>query len=294
MMPDFNRKSIYIIIPAYNRKATTLACLENLKSTDDLEKYQTIVIDDGSTDGTALAIQSLYSNVIVLEGNGNLWWSGAIKMGMEYAYRQGAEYFIWLNDDCLPDPEALPLLIDYLKSKPNAIAAPSCYMKESGQVVENGFRKRTRLSAIENQVVAVEGVAGYCVAFPRNLIDAIGFPDVYRFPHYAGDDMYILKATRHRFSAVLLGNAKVALTEMKSLTYTFSNYTKDRFTGQLSLALVFFNKKSRYYLPTQFYYHISKYPRLGIVFFFLKSSAWLAQFIYLKIEELYVLDGSIS
>jgi len=34
-----SNKSIYIIIPVHNRKAFTLACLENLKTNGDLRKY---------------------------------------------------------------------------------------------------------------------------------------------------------------------------------------------------------------------------------------------------------------
>jgi GT2 family glycosyltransferase len=45
-------KSVHIIIPVYNRKVFTLACLENLKTNDDLQKYQVIAVADGSSDRT--------------------------------------------------------------------------------------------------------------------------------------------------------------------------------------------------------------------------------------------------
>jgi len=41
------KQSVYIIIPVHNRKALTLACLENLKTNGDLQKYHVIVVDDG-------------------------------------------------------------------------------------------------------------------------------------------------------------------------------------------------------------------------------------------------------
>ena len=71
-------KNIYIIIPVYNRKALTLACLENLQNNGDLQKYQVIVVDDGSSDRTSEEVKVNYPKVIVLQGNGNLWWTGAI------------------------------------------------------------------------------------------------------------------------------------------------------------------------------------------------------------------------
>ena len=81
-----DKENVYIIIPVHNRKEITLKCLDTLKQNGDLDKYYVIVIDDGSTDGTSEAIQSLYPDVIILTGDGNLWWTGAIKKGMEYAY----------------------------------------------------------------------------------------------------------------------------------------------------------------------------------------------------------------
>jgi GT2 family glycosyltransferase len=72
------KQSIYIIIPVHNRKQITIACLENLNACDDLQKYHVIVVDDGSTDGTAEAIRSQYPIVEILTGDGNLWWTGAI------------------------------------------------------------------------------------------------------------------------------------------------------------------------------------------------------------------------
>ena len=69
------KQLIYIIIPVHNRKALTLACLENLKTNGDLQKYQVIVVDDGSSDRTATEVKENYPEVIVLQGDGNrLFW----------------------------------------------------------------------------------------------------------------------------------------------------------------------------------------------------------------------------
>jgi len=71
-------QSIYIIIPVHNRKSLTLACLENLKTNGDLQKYQVIVVDDGSSDRTAEEVAENYPKVTILKGDGNLRWTRAI------------------------------------------------------------------------------------------------------------------------------------------------------------------------------------------------------------------------
>jgi GT2 family glycosyltransferase len=72
-------QKIFIIIPVHNRKQITLNCLKSLSKNGDLGRYHVVVVDDGSTDGTAEAIQALYPDIVVLHGDGNLWWTGAIK-----------------------------------------------------------------------------------------------------------------------------------------------------------------------------------------------------------------------
>ena len=138
---------IYIIIPVHNRKVLTLACLENLKANDDLQKYHVIVVDDGSSDRTATEVKENYPEVIVLQGDGNLWWTGAIALGMEYANQQGATHFIWLNDDCLTELNTLELLVDFLQEHPNSIVGAACNEAESGLLVETGFKGKRRVKA---------------------------------------------------------------------------------------------------------------------------------------------------
>jgi len=72
------KQAFYIIIPVHNRKSLTLACLENLKTNGDLQKYQVIVVDDGSCDRTSEEVTANYPEATILKGDGNLWWTGAI------------------------------------------------------------------------------------------------------------------------------------------------------------------------------------------------------------------------
>ena len=164
-MPEALKESVYILIPVYNRKETTLKCLENLSKCGDLQRYQVVIVDDGSTDGTADAIGKLYPGVTVLPGSGDLWWTGAMAQGMQYADAQGAEYFIWLNDDCTPEPDALPQLVEFLRSHPNTIAAPTCYTYQSNSLAKehNGFIGRKSYTANSGEVVFVDGLSGWCV-----------------------------------------------------------------------------------------------------------------------------------
>ncbi|MEA5506344.1 glycosyltransferase family 2 protein [Halotia wernerae UHCC 0503] len=289
MVEKFAPEKIYIVIPVHNRKDTTLACLENLQKCGDIQRYYVVIVDDGSNDGTAEAIYSLYPKTIVLPGNGDLWWTGAIALGMQYACKQGADYIFWLNDDCLPELGTLPLMVKYMQSHTDTIIAPSCYVAEDNSSIpaKNGFRGRTALYASPGEVIPVDGMSGWCVGIPSVVFRKIGFPDATKYPHYAGDDMYLLKATRSGFKACLVGDAKVNLVGGVRMTSNFKHYFHPKLTITETFQLLFWSKKSPYRLPTQFFRHTERYGTvLGIILFSIKVISWLGQWLKYQLLNL--------
>ncbi len=71
-----------------------MRCLEALSDAGDLARYHTVVIDDGSTDGTADAIRRKHPEIHIISGDGNLWWTGAIVLGMRFAIQAGAQHLV--------------------------------------------------------------------------------------------------------------------------------------------------------------------------------------------------------
>lgn len=283
-------KSVFIIIPVHNRKLISLNCLKALQRNGDLEHYRVVVVDDGSTDGTEQAIHFSYPDVTVLKGDGNLWWTGAMIQGMQFAIAQGAEYLIWLNDDCTPDPNTLSQLVEFCHTHPNTIAGAACYLSDTGQLHETGAKGRKRKAAKPGESINVDEMSGHCICLPASVINQIGFPDMRRFPHYHGDSMYILKATRSGFTAYILGNARIIHAGIiKSHLKDFYNISNNVFFVKkfyLMFYQVFLCKKSFYYLPTQFFYYLEKYGLLKGFFIFMgKFFGYLKEFIKLQLRS---------
>ncbi|UBF24686.1 glycosyltransferase family 2 protein [Kovacikia minuta CCNUW1] len=203
--------SVYLIIPVHNRKELTLTCIENLSRQGALETYCVIVVDDGSTDGTGSAICTLYPEVIVLRGDGNLWWTGAVSMGMEYAISKGANYLIWLNDDCLPQAGAIEVLLDIVKQNSQVIAGGQSLDPRTGEPSYGGvLLKQGKIRPVHApQTVSVpcEGLNGNFVCLSKAVVQSIGYPNNQWFPQYHGDTAYTHRAKKHGYKLVIAGNA---------------------------------------------------------------------------------------
>ena len=95
-------KSVAILLTCFNRKEKTLICLHSLykaKMPKDLF-FDVFLVDDGSSDGTAEAVKDFDPDIHIVQGSGELFWAG----GMRLAYKHAREYkdfdfFLLLNDD---------------------------------------------------------------------------------------------------------------------------------------------------------------------------------------------------
>ena len=108
------------------------------------------------------------------------------------------------------------------------------------------------------QVVNVDEMSGHCVGFPASMMQRVGSPNINRFPHYHGDSMYILRAVRAGFPAYLLGSARVEhLGHIKSTVADFLVSCKSQ-SLLIKFNTLFWQKRSLYFLPTQFFYFLEK------------------------------------
>lgn len=187
-----------IIIPVRNRCETTLRCLSVLQDDGVFQWAVAYVVDDGSTDGTSERVAALFPEVRRLGGDGSLWWTGAVELGMRAAVGDGAEYLLWLNDDTLPEPGACARLRRSAEAHQTLVTG-QCRTKE-GVAVYGGLRRcgMEFVPAEESPAEAarVDACSGNFAAFPVSVVKAIGYPDARRFPHAFGDLDYSLRVRK--------------------------------------------------------------------------------------------------
>src|SRR3546814_7970339 len=75
---------LYIILPVHNRAETTSLFLDALQR-QTFQDFLLVLVDDGCTDETvSVAREKIPSDrLIVLQGDGQLWWAGALDLRSE-------------------------------------------------------------------------------------------------------------------------------------------------------------------------------------------------------------------
>lgn len=70
-------KRIAVLLTVFNRRETTLTCLESLFSGSVPEGYsiEVYLTDDGCTDGTTDAVRERFPDVRIVAGDGSLYWN---------------------------------------------------------------------------------------------------------------------------------------------------------------------------------------------------------------------------
>ncbi len=195
-------RDIWIIIPAHNRKRFTLGCLEHLRGQGLREKMRVLVVDDGSTDGTPAAVAENHPGVEIVRGDGNLYWTGAIALGMRHAMERGAQCMVWLNDDAVPHDNAIERVADRAMEIGGIVSGQGFVDMGSKRgrwlfpVLHRGMDRLVSIEVIEAKGISeADTCRGNLVAVARRVVERIGYPDGTWIPHVNGDTDYGLRAT---------------------------------------------------------------------------------------------------
>jgi GT2 family glycosyltransferase len=112
---------VEVIIPTFNGWDLLDGCLRALKR-QSFPDFDVVVVDDGSSDGTAARVAECWPDVKLVTLHRNVGLARAVNAALEAG---STELVALLNNDAEPEPEWLGGLVDALERHPEAGAATS-------------------------------------------------------------------------------------------------------------------------------------------------------------------------
>lgn len=196
---------ICAVLTVFNRREKTLRTLRSFFNQGHGLDLSAVLMDDGSTDGTADAVQAEFDRVTVLTGNGALYWTRGMAKAFKTACSLGVDYYLWLNDDTVLYPDALTMLLADAASigNPNGcIITGSARDPVTGLLSYGGVRANSKWHAgnfirIEPkaQIQPCDAMNGNVVLISATAARNTG-PIDECFSHSMGDYDYGLRAVR--------------------------------------------------------------------------------------------------
>lgn len=104
-----NKRKLTIVLPCFNEAKRIGSVLNTLKRYG----YRILVIDDGSTDQTIQVAEKHIKNVV--KHRVNLGKGAAMKTGADIAFREGADYIVFMDADGQHDASELPEFVKKLE-----------------------------------------------------------------------------------------------------------------------------------------------------------------------------------
>jgi GT2 family glycosyltransferase len=101
---------VFIIVLSWNGVRDTLECLGSISKLDYPDRH-TVVVDNGSSDGSPTQVKAAYPDITLIENGRNLGYTGGNNVGMHFALAQGADYVWLLNNDTVVEPDSLGRLV---------------------------------------------------------------------------------------------------------------------------------------------------------------------------------------
>jgi GT2 family glycosyltransferase len=212
---------IAVVTPVHNRKELTLQCLRSFFQAD-LDNFDVhfIIVDDGSTDGTADAVRSEFPAIEIIRGDGSLWYTAGTNVGLKAALQQDVDYVLSINNDCTFDRGFLKFMIETAEACPRSVVgaillnwdepekvfqvAPKWNLWWGGM---RHWRKQT-IHTLPDRPWKVELIVGNCVLFPAEAIREVGFMDEKNLPQY-GDAEYTPRMRRAGWTLLADPRARV-------------------------------------------------------------------------------------
>ena len=215
--------TVHVLVPVFNRLHHTKRLMEALRGQTIADRLNIIITNDGSTDGTSEYLRA-QPDVVELSGDGNLWWGGAIELGLRHVLRdkKPGDYVVFLNNDTWFGRDYLETLVRVSQS--HGGAAVGSVIHETGRnppLVSIGPRVDINRVGVWDLLddlplderdkpkpyYRVDALSGRGTLYPVEPFDRWGTMRPFLLPHYLADYEIAMRFARRGVPLIVSSEA---------------------------------------------------------------------------------------
>ncbi len=222
---------ISICIVNLNAKDYLRNCLAHIPQAANNLFWETIVVDNGSTDGSASMIHEEFPQVVLITNPVNLGYTRPMNQALQ---RARGKYLIQLNPDTLPKTNSFFHLFNFMENNPHAGICTPKVLNRDGSLQYQCRRSAARpwdtityfsgLSRLfpqspifakylmtylaDDEIAEVEAVSGSCMFIRHQVISQIGYLDE-QFFAYQEDADFCFRARKAGWKIYYVPNSEV-------------------------------------------------------------------------------------
>lgn len=282
---EHNQAKVCVVVPVFNRIESTERFIRSF-SRSTYRNYSLVIVDDGSTDGTSDVISKNHPNVVVIKGNGDLWWAGGTNLGVKYAIEKKFDFVLTINNDSEIEPDTLRNLVTAAHENPNTIIGSRIMLDRQGTIWSlgvsalwkaNSFLRLDYYNDSESIIQKLPNplpttcLTGNGTLVSVDVFKKIGLYESKFCPQYHADSEFTLRAKSKGIPSVVALDAVV--------------YNNDFVPNHdLSVTDELFNKKSSNYWRPIVYVFLKHSP-LQYKIFVYKNFKWLKKRLLNQLES---------
>ncbi len=216
---------VFIIIPVFNRINFTVQCLGAIRN-QAYKDYRIMVVDDGSTDGTAQRIMGEFPEAEILKGDGKFYWTKCVNTAIRHVQPvlKDEDFILHINNDTTFDSNYISNLINFHALHPNSITGSLSYDPDTKMVshlgvyhsawtpfIKQNFKEEEiDLSRLQNtEYLKTVNISARGLLIPAYVIKKVGLLDEANFPQYRSDEDYGIRCRKAGIDVFIATNAVV-------------------------------------------------------------------------------------
>ncbi|PTD94173.1 hypothetical protein C9439_03760 [archaeon SCG-AAA382B04] len=280
---------VSIVITTWDNKEILENCLDSVKNYTNYPRYEVIVVDNNSNDGTREMVEEKYPEVEFFSSDEKISVQKAINIGIK---KSKGVFLLHLDDDIEAIHEDwLNNMVEIALKKEN-VGLVGCKLLYPNGELQHGAGKVTIMGPKHYQndkylkeypldQSDYEYVTGACILIPKKVIEDIGYFDEGFKPHGFDDTDYCMRLHKKGYKVIYTPNSKMIHYEGVSgdqKKYTLFEFYKFK-KNQIRFGLLNFRIKDLLkFILLEFYW-------LGRCFFEKKNKNSSLSILNLKIRE---------